>query len=107
MNVKRTVMLGVVGGAVAVWLAAAATSTTRTIAPVVPARPNVVDKSGAELAAEIARLHERLRPTRHAASVPRFVPLRGDGRRLVRSAAAASPVAPRAGTAAGRAALRR
>ena len=46
MNVKRTVMIGVAVGAVAVWIAAAATSNTRTIAPVVPAKPNVIDKSG-------------------------------------------------------------
>src|SRR6266536_560051 len=62
MNLKRTVVLGVVCGAVAVWLAAAATSTTRKAAPVMAPKTNVVDRSGAELAAEIARLHERLRP---------------------------------------------
>src|SRR5260221_10121094 len=62
MNVKRTVTIGVAGGAVAVWLAAAATSNTGTIAPVVPVTPTVVDKSGAALAVEIRRLHERLRP---------------------------------------------
>jgi hypothetical protein len=35
----------------------------RTVAPVVPTKPNVVDKSGAELAIEVKRLHERLRPS--------------------------------------------
>jgi hypothetical protein len=62
MNVQRTVLLGVLSGAVAVWLATAATSTTR--APIAPAqtRPAAVEASGAELAAEIERLHERLRP---------------------------------------------
>jgi hypothetical protein len=63
MNVKRTVMIGAAGGAIAVWIAAAATSSTRTVAPVVPTKPNVVDKSGAELAVEVRRLHERLRPS--------------------------------------------
>ena len=63
MNVKRTVVIGVIGGALAVWLAAAATSTSRNTAPVVMPKPSVIDASGAELAAEIARLHERLRPT--------------------------------------------
>jgi hypothetical protein len=63
MNVKRTVMIGVAGGAVAVWIAAAATSNTRTIAPIVPVKRNVIDKSGAELAVEVKRLHERLRPS--------------------------------------------
>jgi hypothetical protein len=63
MNVKRTALIGVAAVAVAVWISAAATSNTRTIAPVIPARTNVVDKSGAELAVEVRRLHERLRPT--------------------------------------------
>src|SRR6478672_9067904 len=62
MNVKRTVWIGVAGGAVAVWIAGAATSNNRTIAPIVPTKPNVVDKSGAALAVEVRRLHERLRP---------------------------------------------
>jgi hypothetical protein len=62
MSVKRTVIFGVVGGAIAVWLAAAATSTPRTVAPIAPPKATAVDRSGAELAAEIARLHERLRP---------------------------------------------
>src|SRR5215470_11061939 len=63
MNVKRTAMIGVAGVAVAVWISAAATSNMRTVAPVVPTKPNVVDKSGAALAVEVKRLHERLRPT--------------------------------------------
>ena len=59
----RTVIVGVVAGALAAWLAAAATSGTRQI--VLPAAPrtSAVDASGAELAAEIARLHDRLHPT--------------------------------------------
>lgn len=63
MDVKRTVMIGVAGVAVAVWISAAATSNTRNLAPVIPTKPNVVDKSGAELAVEVKRLHERLRPS--------------------------------------------
>jgi hypothetical protein len=63
MNVKRTVMIGAAGGAVAVWIAAAATSNTRTVAPIVPVKTNVIDTSGAELAVEVQRLHERLRPS--------------------------------------------
>jgi hypothetical protein len=81
MNVKRTILIGVAGGAVAVWLAAAATSNTRTIAPVVPSKPTVVDKSGAALAAEVRRLHERLRPS--------DTPV--DSRDLFRYAAKSSP----------------
>ena len=63
MNVKRTAMIGVAGVVIAVWISAAATSNMRTVAPVVPTKPNVVDKSGAALAVEVKRLHERLRPT--------------------------------------------
>ncbi|HEX7793085.1 MAG TPA: hypothetical protein VF456_01980 [Vicinamibacterales bacterium] len=62
MNVKRTAMIGVAGVAVAVWISAATTSNMRTVVPVVPAKPSVIDKSGAELAVEVKRLHERLRP---------------------------------------------
>ncbi len=63
MNLKRTLGLGVGGGAVAVWIAAAATSVSppTPIAPRVDAR--AIESSGAELAAEITRLHERLRPS--------------------------------------------
>jgi hypothetical protein len=63
MNVTRTVTLGVVGGALAVWLAAAATSNVRRPAPVVAPKAGVLDVSGSELAGEIARLRDRLRPT--------------------------------------------
>ena len=63
MNVKRTVMIGAAGGAVAVWIAAAATSNTRTIPRLEPPKATTVDKSGAELAVEVRRLHERLRPS--------------------------------------------
>ncbi len=63
MNVKRTLSLGLGGGAVAAWLAAAATSGSRPIArqPLVAA--HAIETSGARLASELSRLHERLRPT--------------------------------------------
>lgn len=63
MNLKRTLSIGVGGGAVVVWIAAAATSVSQptTIVPRVDAR--AIESSGAELAAEITRLHERLRPS--------------------------------------------
>ena len=93
MNVKRTVMIGAAGGAVAVWIAAAATSNTRPVAPVVPVKTNVVDRSGAELAVEVRRLHERLRPNDtplHSRDLFRYVakPLRPA------SPAVAAPEAP-------------
>lgn len=63
MNVKRTLTLGVAGGALVVWLAAAATSPTPPSAPLAVTPTTAVDRSGAELSAEIARLRERLRPS--------------------------------------------
>ena len=62
MNLKRTATIGVVGAALAVWLANAAIAPNRMARPfVVP--PSPIDSRGAALADEIARLHERLRPT--------------------------------------------
>lgn len=62
MHVKRTATIVVVGGALAAWLAGAATSSRAVPDPIVP-RPAVIDARGADLAGEIARLHERLRPS--------------------------------------------
>jgi hypothetical protein len=63
MNLKRTATIAAVGGALAAWLAAAATSGVReTMQPSIELR-RPIDTRSAELAAEIARLHERLRPT--------------------------------------------
>src|SRR5438067_6327273 len=59
---KRTVAVVVVLGALAAWLAAAATSGVRSAAPVVTP-PAQIDLRGAALNAEIERLHDRLRPT--------------------------------------------
>jgi hypothetical protein len=62
MNVKRTLTIAAIGGALAAWLAGAATSTRPAIhVPASTREP--IEKSGAELASEIDRLHERLRPT--------------------------------------------
>jgi hypothetical protein len=62
MNLKRTATITVVGGALAAWLAGAATSSRPMAPPIVaPAAP--IEARGAELANEIAKLHERLRPT--------------------------------------------
>jgi len=61
MNWKRTATIGVVGGALAVWLAGAATSNRRVIDTTI-ATPTPIELRGAELADEIARLRERLRP---------------------------------------------
>jgi hypothetical protein len=63
MNWKRIATLGVFGGALAVWLAGAATSNARRPIDAIVAKPTPVELHGAELAAEIARLRDRLRPT--------------------------------------------
>jgi hypothetical protein len=63
MNLKRALALGAACGAVAVWLAAAATSAPRPPARTSAYTATPVEVRGAELAAEIARLRERLRPT--------------------------------------------
>jgi hypothetical protein len=62
MNLKRTASITCVGGALAAWLAGAATSNHAGPPPIVDV-PQPIDAKGAELAKEIARLHERLRPT--------------------------------------------
>jgi hypothetical protein len=61
MNWKRTATLGVVGGALAVWLAGAATSNRRVVDTTI-AKPTPIELRGAALADEIARLRERLHP---------------------------------------------
>jgi len=62
MNLKRTTTIVVVGAAIGAWLAGAAT-TNRPILPAPIDRPAPIELRGAELASEIARLQERLRPT--------------------------------------------
>jgi len=61
MNVKRTLVFVGSGAALIAWLAGAATSN-REYAPAPVLAPPHVDVQGADLAKEIARLHERLRP---------------------------------------------
>ncbi len=61
MNWKRTATFGVVGGALAAWLAGAATSNRHVVDTTI-ATPTPVELRGAELAEEIARLRERLHP---------------------------------------------
>ncbi len=62
MNLKRTATIAVVGGALLAWLAGAATSN-REIAPVPVVQSAPIEARGAELASEVARLHDRLRPS--------------------------------------------
>jgi hypothetical protein len=62
MHPKRTATIVVVGGALLAWLAGAATSN-RAIEPAPVISIPAIDNSGVALEKEIARLHERLRPT--------------------------------------------
>ena len=62
MNTKRTAFFVVVLAALAAWLAAAATSSVSPVRPVATA-PAPIDLRGEALAAEVERLHNRLRPT--------------------------------------------
>lgn len=62
MELKRTLLLGAIGGAVVVWMAAAATSSVRRVPAVEMPKPQPIDVSGTELAHEISRLRDRLRP---------------------------------------------
>jgi acetyl esterase/lipase len=63
MHPKRTAAIVVAGGALAAWLAAAATSPNRDGGEGLVLKPPAIDGRGAALAVEIARLHERLRPS--------------------------------------------
>jgi hypothetical protein len=62
MNLKRTSTIVLSGAAIGAWLAGAATSN-HTIPETPIDRPAAIEIRGAELAREIARLHERLRPS--------------------------------------------
>ena len=84
MHVKRTAAIVRGGGALAAWLAGAATSNRALPDPIVT-RPATIDARGADLANEIARLHERLRPS----ATPR-----APGRNLFTFRAAAAPTPP-------------
>jgi hypothetical protein len=63
MRVKRILALGVAVGAVAAWWAAASTTTPPPSTNNLVRKTTPVEIRGAELAAEIARLRERLHPT--------------------------------------------
>src|SRR2546423_4818076 len=61
MNLTRTAAVLAGAAALAALVAGAATST-RDALPPIPTRRPAIDLRGADLAKEIARLHERLRP---------------------------------------------
>ena len=84
MNLKQTATIVTTGGALAAWLAGAVT-TNRTVAPAPVVERSPVDAKSAELATEISRLHDHLRPT----TMPRQ-----PGRNLFRFHAAPVATAP-------------
>jgi hypothetical protein len=63
MNAKRAAAIVVVGGALAVWLASAASSGNRDRADPLVVTRHAIDARAEVLSAEIAKLHEHLRPT--------------------------------------------
>jgi hypothetical protein len=92
MNTKRVAWLVVGAGAVAVWLAGAATTGVRPPQVVVAPKPAALDLQGEALAAEITRLHERLRPS--AAPVQARDLFRYANRPAVKPGASAATAAP-------------
>ncbi len=77
-------------GALAVWLAAAATSDRRDVTQLAIAAAAPVDASGAALAKEVARLRDRLRPgvpPSHGRDLFQFAPLK-----KVKNAASPVPI---------------
>jgi hypothetical protein len=81
MNLKRASLVAAGGGALAVWLAAAATPGSGGAPIVAPSKPTALDAQGAELSGEVERLRERLRPSAEP---------RAPGRNLFRYAASRS-----------------
>jgi hypothetical protein len=63
VKLRRTLLSGLGGGALVVWIAAAATTGSRPVGHVPPTTNRAVEVSGAQLAHETSRLHERLRPS--------------------------------------------
>ncbi len=61
MQWKRTLTLVAAGGAAIAWFAGAATSNREVAPPIILPHPPI-DMQSADLAKEIARLHDRLRP---------------------------------------------
>jgi hypothetical protein len=84
MTARRAAIFVIVLGALAAWIAAAATSGVREVRPAAAFAPPPIDRNGVALEAEITRLHDHLRPTasprlgrdlfQFAAPRPRVVP---------------------------------
>jgi len=98
MNVKRTTTIVVFAGALAAWLAAAATYRGPDIGEPLLLKSPAIDGRGAALADEISRLHERLHPSAKPPQAGRdlfsFVASRPRAVELVQIPAAALTEAP-------------
>ena len=94
VNVTRTLTLGLVVAGVAALVAGAATSGGRRVETPPPVKTAPLDASGAALEAEIARLHERLRPTSAPQLPTRNLFAFASSRDRAVSAPAPSPPAP-------------
>jgi hypothetical protein len=92
MHLKRTTIIFVVCAAVAAWFSAAMTPGGPRPA-IVLTPPPAVDISGAALAAEISRLHERLRPDAAPREHTRNLFAFRSGRRSTSASGASSPAA--------------
>ena len=92
MNLKRTLAMAFGCAAFAAWLSAAIAPTGLPLAPVEHRAP-AAELSGAALAQEIARLHERLRPDSSPRAQPRNLFAFRVGRVVAPPAPQASPAA--------------
>jgi hypothetical protein len=98
MNLTRPVAIGVGVGALVTWMAWAAAPAPRPYTPP-RARARAVEHSGAELAREVERLHDRLRPETEPSFQRNVFAFRGRARRapeLPTNSVIAAPPAPRA-----------
>jgi hypothetical protein len=95
MNVTRIAYLSLAGGVLAAMIAGATTSGGRRPAPVAPAASTTaIELRGAELAAEVARLRARLRPTGEPQEPSRNLFRFGGRASRVESQAIAAPEPP-------------
>jgi hypothetical protein len=94
MNTTRTAIFVLGAGALAALIAGATTAARRpAMAPTIE-RVRPVELQGAELAAEIARLQERLRPTTSPSASRNLFRFSAPGRRAIETAPVAPDVPP-------------
>ena len=92
MNLKQTATIVTTGGALAAWLVGG-TATNHTVAPAPIVQRSPVDTKSEELATEIGRLRDRLRPTTSPRQPGRNL-FRFHAAPIVRPPVVAAPVAP-------------